>query len=68
MKLIDSCVDGCFPIWSLEDCFADLGIDITVTTDGALDEEDILDEMRRRGLRLPNGTSYRIQRDKKLLL
>lgn len=47
LKLIDSCVDGCFPIWSLEDCFADLGIDITVTTDGALDEEDILDEMRR---------------------
>lgn len=64
LKLIDSCIDDCFPVWSLEDCFADLGIDIIATTGGALDEEDILDEMRRRGLRLPNGTSYRIQRDK----
>lgn len=64
LKLIDSCIDDCFPIPSLENCFADLGIEIAANTDGTLDDEDILDEMRRRKLRLPDGISPYIQKDK----
>lgn len=64
LKLIDSCIDDCFPICSLEDCFADLGMDIETSTAHILHEEDILDEMRRRKLRLPKGVSPDIQNDK----